>query len=146
MGQDMYLTGTLAKSYGSAVDLGTQAGLPIKAVVVELGAWCKHPNLHSYIMREFHDDERDPREPIWLDQSRIEKIMKAIRENQLPGTSDKLRGPWNDYYMLNHEQLEDLAIFQKALEWLSLATPYPSSAERPDDAVVFPSVAYQASW
>lgn len=130
MGLDMFLKGTASKLYDCKIDLRTEGGLPVKEVEVELGYWRKHSNLHGYIVGEFADE--DNCEPIWLDETRIKKIIGAIRENKLADT----RGFFFSESQ-GDEATEDLAIFEKALTWLS---------HRPDDDHIFSSVIYQASW
>jgi len=82
-------------------------------------------------VEQFADGE-DNCQPIWLDKDRITQIMEAIKKRELPKTEGFFFGESdNDAAQIE----EDLAIFQKALDWLA--------AEQPGE---YRSIEYQASW
>ena len=97
----------------------TEDNLPVKQIVIDLGYWRKHPNLHGYIVKNFANGV-DECQTIELRKDDIIKIIQAIKLNELPhttgfffGTSDK-----------SHETvINDLHIFNLALGWLQGGEP-----------------------
>jgi hypothetical protein len=128
MGLDMYLEGRKHRwnSQSELVD-----GFPVKSLVLEMGYWRKHPNLHGFIVREFAGGE-DHCQPIDLSQDDIVKIIAAVKERRLPHTSGFFFGASRE----DDDEVEyDLSIFTRALLWLQ--------NEEKDG---YNSVVYQASW
>ena len=130
MGLDIYLHGDV---YIGAYDADFKCKpLPcLESERYRLGYWRKHPNLHGYIVRTFAGGIDDCRE-IPLSEADIRKIMDAIRARQLPVTQGFFFGASQG---TPEEMAEDLAIFQRALDWLR--TPKEG---------LWRSVTYQASW
>lgn len=128
MGLDMYLEG---RKHRWRDDSQIVDGYPVKELVLAMGYWRKHPNLHGYIVSEFAGGD-DSCQPIDLSQEDIVKIIAAIKERRLPHTNGFFFGSSeNDEETVNR----DLAIFTRALIWL----------QHPDQDG-WNSVVYQASW
>ena len=82
MGLDMYLQGH--QYYFNRTE--TIDDFPVKEMIVELGYWRKHPNLHGAIVQTFADGE-DNCEPIELNKADIEKLIEMVKTNLLPHTT-----------------------------------------------------------
>lgn len=129
MGLDMYLTGR-KELWRSARTLDDE-GYMTDAVEVKLAYWRKHPNLHGYIVNTFAEGVDDCK-PVLLNEDDLRRIVRAIKNDELPhttgfffGTSEKSQA----------QMAEDIAIFEAALKWLD--------RESSDE---LRSVLYRASW
>ncbi|MEZ6128909.1 MAG: hypothetical protein R3C59_09520 [Planctomycetaceae bacterium] len=123
MGLDMYLTGERCMS---------RLHSKPRALIGErynLGYWRKHSCLHSYIVQQFNNGVDDCRE-ICLDESALQQILTAIREDQLPYTTGDLVEEYD-----STAKDRDLACFSDAIAWL---TESDIQARR--------YVEYRASW
>jgi len=131
MGLDMYLTGEkyLVTDFEDPAGNLTEDGFPLKGKLLRLGYWRKHPNLHGFIVNTFADGE-DTCQPIHLTAEAIERIIDAVTRDALPHTDGFFFGESD-----GSEKSEDLRILSAALEWL-----------RTEEANVWRSVTYQASW
>lgn len=135
MGLDMYLQG---HCYHGGSSKKTIDDFPVKEIILELGYWRKHPNLHGFIVSNFNDGTDDC-QPIELGSSEIEQIIQAIENDELPPTSGFFFGT---SYTPEHKKLydeqkaEDIEVFRKALAW---------QTEKSED-VSFKYITYRASW
>lgn len=127
MGLDMYLYGVISEE-----PKGEKEGRPISQVktYVNLGYWRKHPNLHGYIVKEFAQGH-DLCQEIWLDESRLRRLIMTIKEEQLPYTEGFFFGASD-----GTEKELDLTVLNDALEWL----------RKPPKEGSYKSVIYRASW
>lgn len=134
MGLDMYLQGHLFRGHKEPQTLDD---FPVKEIIVELGYWRKHANLHGAIVQTFADGTDDC-EPIELSRDDIEKLIEMVKANDLPhtegfffGQSAKPGDQWFD------EQLaKDIKQLENALKWYDTKT----------DEFEYRWVTYQASW
>ena len=126
MGLDMYLHGRVKK-----IEREEHEGYPIDSIHVQLAYWRKHWNLHGFIVKNFAEGVDDCK-PVYLLPEDVEKILRAVKDDELPhtkgflfGTSDKSEA----------QRAEDVAVFEGALAWLK--------AEKPgEERLLF----YRASW
>lgn len=134
MGLDMYLQGHLFRGHKEPQTLDD---FPVKEIIVELGYWRKHANLHGAIVQTFAEGN-DNCEPIELNREDIEKLIEMVKANDLPhtagfffGQSAKPGDKWFD------EQLaKDIKQLENALKWYDTKT----------DEFEYRWVTYQASW
>jgi len=130
MGLDMYLMGSKTPMVFQG-EQRKEDGFPISKIVVDLGYWRKHPNLHGYIVQSFAEG-LDECQSISLDAEDLEKISEAIKNGDLPVTAGFFFGESR----IGHDQVEhDLDILGKAIKWVC--------DEKPGE---YRSVVYQASW
>ena len=127
MGLDMYLEGrTFNWKMGGKVE--KRDGFRVKGVMLELGYWRKHPDLHGYIVQKFANGE-DRCQEIPLDEDALRNILAAVKADALPHTEG---------FFFGQSQSEDkkrsIEILEGAIKWLEQETP-------PRREVV-----YQASW
>lgn len=130
MGLDMYLTG---EKFIMNTSLSPQEdGFRLSSMTLELGYWRKHPNLHGYIVKTFADG-KDECQSIDLGvPDRIRTIIAAVKARELPDTTGFFFGVSDSS---EERMAKDIAIFEKALEWLET-----------DEPGIFRSVIYRASW
>lgn len=132
MGLDMYLNGRVSMRESRdgeprrAID-----GCPVSAVEVEIAYWRKHPNLHGYIVQTFADGEDNCR-PVFLLLGDIQKIIRAVKNDNLPHTEGFFFGTSSKD---DEQRAEDVALLEKAAAWLK--------AEASDERR---AVYYLASW
>lgn len=130
MGLDMYLQGHqyFGADTGKKID-----DFRIKEIIVELGYWRKHPNLHGAIITAFADG-KDECQIIELSLSNIEGLISMVEADNLPFTQGFFFGqsatPKDSDY--NEQKQNDINILQNVLKW------YSSSEIR--------WVTYRASW
>ena len=99
----------------------------------KIGYWPKQPDLHGYIVKEFADG-KDECQRINLDETMIEKIISAVRDDELlKGTEGFFFGN-HDYS--DEEKERTLKIFSEALRFMK---EMPSKEK-------WCSLYYQASW
>lgn len=113
MGLDQYLRGRkIPFDYNNRRE---EDGFEVSSVVLELGYWRKHPNLHGYIVQTFADGVDECQE-IPLSRDDLMKIREAASNpKSLPHTEGFFFGA---SYGTQEEADEDVAIIDKALEWL----------------------------
>ena len=99
MGLDMYLQGHQYFSNRTQ----TIDDFPVKEIIVELGYWRKHPNLHGAIVETFADGV-DECQNIELARSDIEKLLKIVKSNELPHTQGFFFGDDSDDYYKKQDQ------------------------------------------
>jgi hypothetical protein len=129
MGLDMYLTGKKLVMNAS-LNL-REDGFPLRSKTLDLGYWRKHPDLHGYIVQTFAGG-KDECQNIELGVNRIRTIIAAVKARELPHTTGFFFGASDE----SQEQIDqDIAIFVRALAWLET-----------DEAGIFRSVVYRASW
>ena len=81
MGLDMNLYGRKLIAYNRWDEKAAplmEDGFPVSDVILEMGYWRKHPNLHGYIVNIFADGEDECQE-IELSEEDLLKIAAAIR-------------------------------------------------------------------
>lgn len=132
MGLDMYLQGH--QYYFNRTE--TIDDFPVKEMIVELGYWRKHPNLHGAIVQTFADGV-DNCEPIELSKDDIEKLIEMVKTNLLPHTTGFFFGesalPGSQWY--EQEYNDTIKQLENALKW------YDSK-----DKDSYRWVTYRASW
>jgi len=133
MGLDMYLQGHLFRSN----DQKTIEDFPIKEIIVELGYWRKHSDLHGAIVQTFADGV-DNCEPIELSRDDIHTLIGMVKSGSLPHTTGFFFGqsskPGEEYY---DEQLaEDIKNLENALKWY----------DNKNESSGYRWVSYRASW
>lgn len=119
MGLDMYMQGH-AFFIG---DRKTIDDFPIKEIVVELGYWRKHPNLHGAIVQAFADG-KDNCEPIEMGKESLLQLKNMIETDQLPPTSGFFFGQsptQEDKEEYEKRKQKDIIIVGNALKWNSTA-------------------------
>lgn len=136
MGLDMYLTGEkyLIRDWETPDNNLTHDGYRVQRVVLELGYWRKHPNLHGYIVEKYADG-KDDCQPIRLTEKCLQAIMDAVERGQLPATEGFFFGS-SDFWSAPEQVAETLHTLGGALRWLQ--------DQRGGKAVR--EVYYQASW
>jgi hypothetical protein len=136
MGLDMYLQGHEYR-YGDSREK-TLDDFPIKEIIVELGYWRKHSDLHGAIVSNFNEGTDDC-QPIELSDDDIKKLIEMVKSGELPETSGFFFGksarPKENQDEYNEQTKEDIAIFEQALKWNK--TPITNG---------FRWVTYRASW
>lgn len=138
MGLDMYLHGRKMVDYNrydESKEPRVEDGFPVSDVILEMGYWRKHPNLHGYIVNTYADGE-DECQKIELDVDALYDIARAIRDKSLPHTDGFFFGDssWHD-----GKEEEYALIFEKAALWLTAKREkIPGEFWR--------SVYYEASW
>lgn len=131
MGLDMYLIGEkdVWTDFKNPKNNPMEDGFPVRSRRLELGYWRKHPDLHGYILQEFAEGIDECQE-IHLQESDVEQIVKAIKEDNLPQTEGFFFGSSSSSdYQNSTVQLE------KALKWL-----------KTEEENILRSIIYQASW
>jgi hypothetical protein len=128
MGLDMYLEGRTF-NWTTKAKQPMRDGYRVKGILLELGYWRKHPNLHGYIVKTFADGVDECQE-IHLDADQIRQIIEAIKSKKLPHTDGPFFGRSD-----GGEDAESIDIFERAIKWLDAA---------PKEE--FRDVVYQASW
>lgn len=136
MGLDMNLYGRKMIYYNrfdENAEPRMEDGYPVDDVILDMGYWRKHPNLHGYIVENYADGV-DECQKIDLSKEDLLAIAKAIRAKELPHTEGFFFGDssWHD-----GKEEEYAAIFEKAAAWMD--TP-------PEDDVFWREVYYKASW
>jgi hypothetical protein len=114
MGLDMYLQGRsyLYRNWENPSKNLMRDGYRVCEVMLELGYWRKHPNLHGYIVETFAGGIDECQE-IPLNAESLIQIIAAIKEKQLPHTEGFFFGASD-----GSEDVETIAIFEAALRWL----------------------------
>jgi len=134
MGLDMFMQG---HEYHSD-NRKTLDDFPVKEIIVELGYWRKHPDLHGAIVQTFADGTDDC-EPIELSEDDVNKIIEMIKSGDLPATSGFFFGqsirPTEDKEAYEQQAKRDIELFENALKWL-----------RSETKDGFRWVTYRASW
>ena len=122
----MYLEGEKFYWHENKVE---EDGFPVQAKILDIAYWRKHPNLHGYIVQNFANGV-DECQRIHLDKNDLEKIIDAIKNDELPETTGFFFGEPqdpNDQNSINQ--------IQKAIDWLKVKEPGVSK-----------KIIYQASW
>lgn len=131
MGLDMYLRGekSLFPEWGERA-ARKEDDLRITQVVVEVGYWRKHPDLHGFMVEAFAGG-KDACQRIDLNEECLKKVISAVKEEKLPHTEGFFFGESRP----EHKE-PTLEILEKALSWLS--APKGEREVR--------SIYYEASW
>jgi hypothetical protein len=130
MGLDMYLSGRKTP-LGFKGNKQEQDGFVVSEIIVDVGYWRKHPNLHGYIVETFADGV-DECQRIVLSKEDMQKIILVVVDKQLPVTEGFFFGTSDDS---NDQRASDISIFSAAIDWLDA---------QPEDE--WRDVYYQASW
>lgn len=104
-------------------------GIEVAEVILDLGYWRKHPNLHGYIVQTFAGGEDECQE-IDLQADQLQQIIGAIKNKELPETEGFFFGKSD-----GSEDEESIATLEKAKKWLDTK-----------DKAASRSVFYRASW
>jgi len=133
MGLDMYLIG---RKFNAGMEKPKDdEGYEIEEIVVRLGYWRKHANLHGYIVQHFADG-RDECQNIELSMENLEQLLKVVKK---PTEMEKTKGFFFGESANDDEQIkDDVAILTKAVGFLAAGTVRKESVWR--------SVVYRASW
>lgn len=138
MGLDMCLRGRVNNYKQNEEFRLNIEGAPPYADRVEfdLGYWRKQPDLHGFIVKNFTFSGEDTCEPITLSEDDLHKIIKAVKEDNLPATDGFFFGE-HDY---SEEMKEDtLGMLYDAVRFLKVGDEKPTEG-------VYRAVIYQASW
>jgi 4-alpha-glucanotransferase len=119
MGLDMFLQGHEYRyQYNQEKTLDD---FPIKEIIVELGYWRKHSDLHGAIVQNFADGT-DNCEPIELNEEDVNKIIEMIKSGDLPATSGFFFGQsarlTENEEAYEEQAKEDIEQFENALKWI----------------------------
>jgi|688.fasta_scaffold304912_1 hypothetical protein len=139
MGLDMNLYGDKS----TWKDTDTVDGYSVSSIVLDLGYWRKHPNLHGFIVKTFADD-KDECQRIRLDAEDLHNIIVALQTDAIynePVTGfffgkSYFPGEKDEHYSYEEQKDRDIHIFTRAHKWLL------GSASNDE----LRSVYYQASW
>ena len=130
MGLDMFLKGHV---YFWCDDLEKPKnlidGFKLCELVVELGYWRKHPDLHGYIVQNFCNGVDDCRS-VELSLGDLNRILEAVKSDSLPKTDGFFFGESNE-----RDKELSIEILDKTIEWIGKAKPKTSRF-----------AAYVASW
>ena len=142
MGLDMNLYGD--KSAFTMTPTQEVDGFPVSSVILDMGYWRKHANLHGYIVEAFANGE-DECQRIHLDADDLDQVIKALEEDSIydetttgfffgrsyhPGEAD-------EYGSYEEQKARDIDLFTKAKNWLT---------GEHDKRNEYRTVYYQASW
>jgi len=130
MGLDMYLSGRKTP-LGFKGNKQEQDGFVVSEIVLDIGYWRKHPNLHGYIVETFADGV-DECQKIVLSNDDLKQIIATIKANELPETEGFFFGTSEEG---EEQRTYDIAILEKAMAWVDA---------QPEDE--WRDVYYQASW
>ena len=141
MGLDMYLSGKRFFTF-DRTDTDDE-GYTISEIVVKLGYWRKHANLHGWLVETFgpKDDQGnavDNCEEIELSLDDLKKCLEVVKDpSKMPKTTGFFFGESDN----DAEQIkDDTEMFSKAIAFLT------SPAVTGNDKGVWRSVSYRASW
>jgi hypothetical protein len=131
MGLDMFLQGhQYFTNRTQTID-----DFPVKEIIVELGYWRKHPDLHGAIVHTFADGVDDC-SPIELSPADLKQLIEMVKTNQLPHTTGFFFGesakPDSEWY--EQEYNSTIKQLENALKW------YDTKQDS------FRWVIYRASW
>ena len=126
MGLDMYLKGEKFAQFNKPRQ---EDGFNISSIILELGYWRKHPNLHGFIVEQFANGV-DTCQRINLTADNVRQIIKAIKKRSLPHTEGFFFGTSDP-----SDDQSSIEILEKALKWLE------TEDDRFDREIY-----YQASW
>lgn len=131
----MYLQGHIYRPS----DITTIDDFTVKEIVIELGYWRKHPDLHGAIVQTFADGVDDCN-CIELSEDDLHTIISMIKSDSLPETSGFFFG--RSYKLsekgYNEQKEQDIEVFQKALKWIQ------ESKKRKDASLYW--ITYRGSW
>jgi hypothetical protein len=130
MGLDMYLEGHVALIGFDEKTQVFEDGFRLTTKTYELAYWRKHPNLHGFIVQTFAEG-KDDCEPIELDVEDLERVLVAVKADELPRTEGFFFGKSRP-----EDREPTIAVLEKAIAWLC--------NRNPDGQCKF--VVYRASW
>ena len=138
MGLDMNLYGDKS----SWCNTETVDDFPVSSIVLDMGYWRKHANLHGFIVDAFAEG-KDECQRIPLYEDDLQKIIEALENDAIysePVTGfffgkSYFPGEKDEYGSYEEQKSRDIDIFTKALNWIK---NNPSKEWR--------NVYYQASW
>lgn len=127
MGLDMYLIGVRHYDNNCRPKRDSHE---VKAEILDLGYWRKHPNLHGFIVQNFADGV-DQCQEINLSGDNIRDILNSNDADELPTTTGFFFGTSQP-----EDKAETKRIFEGALEWLKTE----------EEGILWKDVVYRASW
>lgn len=131
MGLDMSLSGR--KMLSTFENPRMEDGYPVGDIILDLGYWRKHPDLHGYIVQEFADGV-DECQKIDLDADALRQIIAAVKAKTLPHTEGFFFGS-SDWWAGREDEVAKT--FEDAIRWMETETGKDE---------FYRSVYYQASW
>ena len=143
MGLDMMLYGdksSYVKSPTEEVD-----GFPVSRVLLDMGYWRKHANLHGFIVDCFANGE-DECQKIHLSEDDLNHLIKCLENDELYKNGETtgfffgrsyFPGEKDQYGSYEEQKARDIDLFTKAKNWLT------GEYNKRDE---YRSVYYQASW
>ena len=142
MGLDMMLYGDKSSYVKSPTD--EVDGFPVASVILDMGYWRKHANLHGFIVETFANGE-DECQKIWLDADDLHDVIVALENDAFydePVTGfffgkSYFPGEKDEYGSYEEQKARDIELFTKARNWLT--------ANNKSDGE-YRSVYYQSSW
>jgi hypothetical protein len=132
MGLDMYMQGEIHLPFDTVKKLD---GFKVDKLVLEIGYWRKHPNLHGYIVKEFAGGV-DECQRIDLSREQLVQLLKAVKEDKLPPTEGFFFGESD-----GSEKEGDIQVIEQAIAWLD--GEKKTKGQRKGE---YRSVVYKASW
>jgi hypothetical protein len=132
MGLDMYLKGRMWhwSCWNNPALERVEEDKKVDEIIVKLGYWRKHPDLHGFIVKTFANGKDDCK-PVELSIDDLNKIIAAVQREELPHTEGFFFGDSQN----DAEQIaEDVKIFEEAIAWLKRGDESPFETERMDGA------------
>lgn len=149
MGLDMYLTGEkfCRTNWKDESKNRKEEGYRIRQIDLDLGYWCKHPNLHGFIVENFADGQ-DNCEKINLSVDNMKQIISAVENDSLIPTEGFFFGKSSDRHSEDPEEAkwgqqeydETIKHFKNAIEFVETVD------DEDADQQYWRDVYYQASW
>ena len=127
MGLDMYLKGRKFFWFAPPGHERRDDGKRVHEIIVDLGYWRKHPDLHGYIINAFAKGVDDCRE-IELTADRLRQIIDAVKAKKLPKTTGFFFG---ESQLTDDEIADDVKQLQSAIDWLEAGDMAPASFGEP---------------
>ena len=114
MGLDMYLRGhKFTPNCNNKHQRQKVDGYEVTSLELDLGQWCKHWALHTYINSNYGDENRHQ---FPIDKEELLEIADAVEKGKLPNADYQ---PETDAYHKEPEQVAKTAkIFRDAAAWL----------------------------
>ena len=142
MGLDMMLYGDKSSYVKSPTD--EVDGFPIASLLLDMGYWRKHANLHGFIVDCFAEGV-DECQKIHLDEDDLNQIIEALEDDAIYNETTTgfffgrsyFPGEKDEYGSYEEQKARDIDLFTKARNWLT------SNYAKKDE---YRSVYYQASW
>jgi len=144
MGLDMYLEGEKYRftDWENPENNLKQDGFKVIKVILDIGYWRKHPNLHGFIVETFADGV-DKCQEIYISAEHLQTIKDAVVNDNLTYTEGFFFGKSYDRHSKDKDEAEwgqqeydeTIEILDKAIQWLGVKENNISR-----------SINYRASW